>query len=76
MFSGENIQSGVHDSTEDARTALKLYYKYQELCNDGGMDRMKSKLCEMYDEGRKLKWKVPESETDENEEDYGLFPTS
>ena len=30
-----NIQEGNHDSNEDARTALELYYKYLELKREG-----------------------------------------
>lgn len=33
--SGEKIQDGIHDSVEDARVALKLYRKWEELNKDG-----------------------------------------
>jgi PAB-dependent poly(A)-specific ribonuclease subunit 2 len=51
----------MHDSIEDARTALKLYHKYQDMCKDG-MDKVRESLKEMYDTGRKLQWKVPEGD--------------
>lgn len=54
-----NIQSVVHDSIEDARTALRLYHKYQEMCKDG-MDKVREALKELYETGRRLQWKVPE----------------
>eukprot|EP00658_Telonema_sp_P-2_P013736 TRINITY_DN15208_c0_g1_i5.p1 TRINITY_DN15208_c0_g1~~TRINITY_DN15208_c0_g1_i5.p1 ORF type:complete len:456 (+),score=108.79 TRINITY_DN15208_c0_g1_i5:340-1707(+) len=34
-FLGESVQEGEHDSIEDARTALRLYRKYQELTASG-----------------------------------------
>ena len=58
-----NIQSVTHDSTEDARTALRLYKKYQELSAEGG-DKIRRLLKDMYDKGRKLGWKIPELEVD------------
>ncbi|XP_071966224.1 PAN2-PAN3 deadenylation complex catalytic subunit PAN2-like [Antedon mediterranea] len=58
-----NIQSETHDSIEDARTALMLYEKYLEL-SDNGNDKTlwKSTLKELYEQGRKLNWKIPETE--------------
>lgn len=59
FFPDINIQSVTHDSIEDARTALKLYHKHQEMAKDGGMENVREKLREMYEKGRKLQWKIP-----------------
>uniref|UniRef100_A0A3B3E0C8 Poly(A) specific ribonuclease subunit PAN2 n=1 Tax=Oryzias melastigma TaxID=30732 RepID=A0A3B3E0C8_ORYME len=57
-----NIQGETHDSIEDARTALQLYKKYLELSHGAGNDEMRKVLKGLYEKGRKLDWKVPESE--------------
>ncbi|XP_071845900.1 PAN2-PAN3 deadenylation complex catalytic subunit PAN2-like isoform X2 [Apostichopus japonicus] len=59
-FLGLRIQSETHDSTEDACTAVKLYHYYLNHSN-GGLDEQawQEKLKALYEEGRKLKWKVP-----------------
>ena len=54
-----NIQNVTHDSTEDARTALKLYEKYLEMAKPG-MDHVRQCIKDMYDRGRKLQWKIEE----------------
>ncbi|ELU03678.1 hypothetical protein CAPTEDRAFT_225482 [Capitella teleta] len=59
-FLGTTIQSDMHDSIEDARTALRLYHKYQEMCKEG-MDMVRETLKEMYETGRKLQWKVTDA---------------
>lgn len=61
LFAGKLIQSGVHDSTEDAVTALRLYYKYKELC-DMGPEHLKSEMDRLYEEGRSRGWQVPPAE--------------
>ena len=48
----------MHDSIEDARTALKLYAKYQAMSKDG-MDKVREALKDLYSKGRDLQWKVP-----------------
>lgn len=58
-----NIQGETHDSIEDARTALQLYRKYLELSRGGGMDEVRKVLKGLYEKGRQLDWKVPESDT-------------
>jgi len=56
MITGLVIQSEVHDSTEDARTALQLYRKYEELKSSGQLEKA---LEELYETGKKAQWKVP-----------------
>ena len=58
--SGIVIQSEVHDSTEDARTALQLYRKYEELKSSGKLEKA---LEELYEAGKKVQWKVPSEPT-------------
>lgn len=45
----QHIQTDNHDSIEDARSALSLYYAYQDLESEGMFDQ---KLEEIYKEGR------------------------
>lgn len=52
----EEIQTGNHDSIEDARTALKLYMKYHEWCDAGVAETM---LREVYRMGRETNFKPP-----------------
>ena len=50
------IQGGSHDSVEDARTALMLYRKHQQLTAKGDLA---NQLRELYDAGREHQWKIP-----------------
>ncbi|TSP79459.1 PAN2-PAN3 deadenylation complex catalytic subunit PAN2 [Bagarius yarrelli] len=61
-----NIQGETHDSIEDARTALQLYRKYLELSR-GGQEEFRKVLKGLYEKGRKLDWKVPESDSTDNQ---------
>ncbi|KAJ3140255.1 poly(A)-specific ribonuclease [Geranomyces variabilis] len=54
----QDIQIDVHDSIEDARTALALYKKYLELKASG---RFNEVLDEVYEEGRAVNFKPPPS---------------
>uniref|UniRef100_A0A3B3DY03 Poly(A) specific ribonuclease subunit PAN2 n=1 Tax=Oryzias melastigma TaxID=30732 RepID=A0A3B3DY03_ORYME len=67
-----NIQGETHDSIEDARTALQLYKKYLELSHGAGNDEMRKVLKGLYEKGRKLDWKVPESEAGDG---AAVFPS-
>ncbi|KAH3783339.1 hypothetical protein DPMN_161276, partial [Dreissena polymorpha] len=65
------IQSVTHDSVEDARTALQLYMKYQELSKEG-MDQVRRVIREMYDFGRKNQWKITSDMGEETSEDSAV----
>ncbi|KAI9104701.1 ubiquitin carboxyl-terminal hydrolase-domain-containing protein [Phlyctochytrium arcticum] len=52
----QQIQTETHDSNEDARTALALYKKYIELCNENQFDAV---LEDVYEEGRATGFKPP-----------------
>ncbi|BFZ56611.1 poly(A)-specific ribonuclease [Savitreella phatthalungensis] len=56
-FLDEKIQQAEHDSIEDARTALKLWRKYQDFVNEGTLDL---RLQELYDEGRGYNFRPPD----------------
>ncbi|SCU84307.1 LADA_0D00980g1_1 [Lachancea dasiensis] len=53
---GSDVQSGNHDSIEDAYTALLLYKKYLELVQSGTFD---DTLDQLYEDGRACGFKVP-----------------
>lgn len=54
----EDIQDGEqgHDSVEDARTALKLWLKWEELSERGMVEQT---MEDIWDKGRELGFKVP-----------------
>lgn len=57
----EEIQAETelgHDSVEDARTALKLWRKYEEFVDAGVLENM---LEEIFDRGRETGFKPPSS---------------
>uniref|UniRef100_A0A3Q4GP25 PAN2-PAN3 deadenylation complex catalytic subunit PAN2 n=1 Tax=Neolamprologus brichardi TaxID=32507 RepID=A0A3Q4GP25_NEOBR len=73
-----NIQGETHDSIEDARTALQLYRKYLELSHGGGNDEVRKVLKGLYEKGRQLDWKVPESDTGDGQgspKSAAVFPS-
>ncbi|KAI9848000.1 MAG: poly(A)-specific ribonuclease [Thelocarpon superellum] len=52
----EDIQTETHDSIEDARTALKLYRKYQEFDDAGVLENI---ILDIYARGREVNYKAP-----------------
>ena len=50
----------MHDSIEDARTALALFKKHEEL-QAGSLKVME--IQALYEYGKKVQWKVPGEET-------------
>ncbi|KAA8591340.1 hypothetical protein FQN60_002283 [Etheostoma spectabile] len=69
-----SIQGETHDSIEDARTALQLYRKYLELSRGGGNDEVRKVLKGLYEKGRQMDWKVPESDTGDGQ-GAAVFPS-
>lgn len=58
----EDIQVKTHDSIEDARTALRLYRKYQEFQDAGVLETM---LQDIYRKGKDTGFKPPTIKDDE-----------
>lgn len=52
----EDIQGGMHDSVEDAVTALKLWRKHEEFVDAGVLERM---LDDVYATGREVGFRAP-----------------
>lgn len=59
----KNIQSGQHDSAEDACIALLLYERYRQLKSEGTIH---ATISELYETGRRLGWKVPDVKLSES----------
>ena len=53
----EDIQDEIHDSIEDAKTALSLYRTYQAVAAKG-FNHLQSVLQEMYTYGTKTNWSI------------------
>lgn len=53
---GEHVQTGNHDSVQDAQSALRLYRKYQELLAEGTLDET---LAEVATKGQACSYRVP-----------------
>lgn len=58
-FLGIKIQSVTHDSIEDARAALQLYFHYLKLAERG---IVQEELEKLYETGKSLQWTVPDGE--------------
>ena len=56
FFLKEEIQTGNHDSIEDARTALRLWRHYEQLQNEGLAEQS---IEDVYREGKKWNYKPP-----------------
>ena len=54
---GEKVQTGNHDSVQDAVSALRLYRKYQELISQGKLDEMLAEIAAL---GQKYGYRVPQ----------------
>ena len=52
----EDIQLGTHDSIEDARTALRLYGKFEEYRDAAVLETI---LLDIYKTGREMNYKAP-----------------
>lgn len=55
----ERVQTGMHDSVEDARMALRLWRKWQEYEDAGVTEQV---LQQVYARGRECGFRVPEDE--------------
>jgi len=60
----EDIQTDMHDSIEDARTALKLWRKWEEFTEAGVLEEV---VREVYRKGAEVRFKVPEKASPKGE---------
>ncbi|KAK9473883.1 ubiquitin carboxyl-terminal hydrolase-domain-containing protein [Dipodascopsis tothii] len=60
----QNIQTETHDSIEDANTALLLFRKYEEINRLGGPSAFDNLLNEIYNEGRVVNFRPPQTPVD------------
>jgi PAB-dependent poly(A)-specific ribonuclease subunit 2 len=67
----EDIQTETHDSIEDARTALKLWRKYQEYLSEG-QGRLEDVLEWVYRKGAETRFKAPGKVGAANDEMLGV----
>ena len=61
----EDIQDEIHDSIEDAKTALLLYRTYQGVAAQG-FNHLQTVLQEMYAYGTKSNWPIRQDLTEEH----------
>ena len=54
----QHIQSVVHDSAEDALTAVTLYRRYRDLRS---RKQCAAAIKDLYEAGRKHNWQVPQN---------------
>lgn len=52
---GADIQTDTHDSIEDARTALSLWQRYEQVKQDGALAQL---LADLYNAGRRTGFKI------------------
>ncbi|RKP14656.1 ubiquitin carboxyl-terminal hydrolase-domain-containing protein [Piptocephalis cylindrospora] len=69
----QHIQTGNHDSIEDARTALAIYHKYLELEAEGTFEQI---LEDIYVQGWKYNWKPPAPPTEGSSTDTATTTTT
>jgi len=62
---GENIQGETHDSIEDARTAVRLWRKWEEVRREGKVEQV---LNGLYEYGRKTGWKLQQQEEQQQQQ--------
>lgn len=52
-----DIQDDIHDSIEDAKTALSLFRKY-EVVKSKGEEELTATLNDLYQHGNKVNWMI------------------
>ena len=70
-----HVQVDTHDSIEDARAALHLYYVYKELMESDDPDAFSKKLAQIYSAGNRSNWD-PETDWTEFESSKPLLPVT
>ena len=71
-FLKEDIQDEVHDSIEDAKTALLLYRHYETVARQGHA-KLQSVLQEMYAYGNTNNWSIANEMVKEKEGSFSAL---